>query len=61
MVLSILESFLLLGNKVTQLWLTFVTDEPDETFLASGRLEAIAVFLREDTAFQYEITIHPGA
>lgn len=57
MVLSILESSLLLGNKVTQLWLTFVTSAPGKICLASGRLEAIPIFLREDIVFLYALIL----
>lgn len=44
LLLNILESCLLLGNKVTQLCLTFVTEELNKILLASRRLEALAVY-----------------
>ena len=44
--LNILESFFLVGDKVPQLWLTFVIGEPGKNWLASGRLQVLTMLLK---------------
>ena len=43
--LNILENFFLVGDKMSQLRLAFVTGEPGRNWLTSGRLEALTIFL----------------